>query len=120
MSLTEAASKTLEALELYRERHLVPAYFLTALAGLRDALTLPLRCKNCDAAIRPLHCCAREGCDGCREREVSPPESTRVAGEQVQTEICPVCKDEVPLDSLLSYNNVPNAFCQGCVDSGKV
>lgn len=33
---------------------------------------------------------------------------------------CPVCKDEVPEDSMFSYNNVPNAFCQGCVDSGRV
>jgi hypothetical protein len=37
-----------------------------------------------------------------------------------ETEICPVCKNEVPIDSLYSYNNVPNAFCQQCVDSGKV
>lgn len=36
-----------------------------------------------------------------------------------ETEICPVCKDEVPGDSMLSYNNQPNAFCQGCVDSGR-
>lgn len=40
--------------------------------------------------------------------------------ETAETDICPVCKDEVPLDSLLSYNHVPNAFCQGCVDSGRV
>jgi hypothetical protein len=44
-------------------------------------------------------------------------ESLSALGE---TEICPVCKNEVPTDSMLSYNNVPNAFCQGCVDSGNV
>lgn len=38
MNLTEAATKALEAFDLYRERHLVPAYFLTALADLRTAL----------------------------------------------------------------------------------
>jgi hypothetical protein len=37
-----------------------------------------------------------------------------------ETEICPVCKNEVPADSMFSYNNVPNAFCQECVDSGRV
>lgn len=37
-----------------------------------------------------------------------------------ETETCPVCKDEVPADSMYSYNHVPNAFCQGCVDSGRV
>lgn len=40
--------------------------------------------------------------------------------EQVDTGICPMCKNEVPLDSMWSYNNVPNAFCQECVDSGRV
>jgi hypothetical protein len=48
-------------------------------------------------------------------------EAVAVLGEtQIETEICPVCKDEVPADSMLSYNNIPNAFCQQCVDSGKV
>jgi hypothetical protein len=37
-----------------------------------------------------------------------------------EIEICPVCKNEVPGDSMFSYNNVPNAFCQECVDSGRV
>lgn len=40
--------------------------------------------------------------------------------ETPETETCPVCKNEVPADSMLSYNNVPNAFCQQCVDSGRV
>lgn len=25
------------------------------------------RCANCQAALRPPHCCVCEGCDGCRE-----------------------------------------------------
>lgn len=29
------------------------------------------RCPNCHAMLRSLHCCACEGCDGCREREAS-------------------------------------------------
>lgn len=47
------------------------------------------------------------------------PSETAVGGE-AKTEICPICKNEVPLDSMWSYNNVPNAFCQGCIDSGRV
>lgn len=25
------------------------------------------RCPNCNAALRPVHCCTCEGCDGCRD-----------------------------------------------------
>lgn len=48
------------------------------------------------------------------------PASPAAIRDEAETEICPVCKDEVPADSMLSYNNIPNAFCQGCVDSGRV
>jgi hypothetical protein len=44
-------------------------------------------------------------------------EALTILGE---TETCPVCKNEVPTDSMFSYNNIPNAFCQECVDSGRV
>lgn len=41
------------------------------------------RCPNCGAALRPLHCCACEGCDGCREvaaaTPVPPPDAVRKA-----------------------------------------
>lgn len=26
------------------------------------------RCPNCDAVLRPLHCCMCEGCDGCKNQ----------------------------------------------------
>lgn len=48
------------------------------------------------------------------------PDVDNAAQETQQTETCPVCKSEVPADSMYSYNNVPNAFCQECVDSGRV
>lgn len=31
-----------------------------------------------------------------------------------QIDTCPVCKNEVLVDSLLSYNNIPNAICTTC------
>ena len=45
---------------------------------------------------------------------------SQAASREEDTVICPVCKEEVPEDSMFSYNHVPNAFCQQCVDSGKV
>lgn len=52
----------------------------------------------------------------------TPLPETPVGGEaqNEEMETCPVCKNEVPLDSMWSYNNVPNAFCQGCIDAGRV
>lgn len=45
--------------------------------------------------------------------------TTSPSSETPETETCPVCKNEVPLDSLLSYNNEPNVVCQGCIDAGR-
>lgn len=52
MGLRKAGTRMLEVLETYKERHLVPAYLVNAMADLRDALggvdrTVTVQCADC-------------------------------------------------------------------------
>lgn len=43
-----------------------------------------------------------------------PAASTVAPVEQSESETCPVCKNDMPINSLLSYQNIPNAICRAC------
>lgn len=127
VSQHETLVRALDSLEDYRERHLVPPYFLNALADLRTLIAKPDeytafleseaaktttgRCRNCNAALRPLHCCVCEGCDGCRERLQDPAPALYAALKKIYFDNEVACGCECDVDTCCNRAGEPCAKC---------
>lgn len=55
-----------EILAELRTLPVAPADEYTAFLEAETAKAKTGQCPNCNAVLRPLHCCVCEGCDGCR------------------------------------------------------